>query len=260
MNLLFTICARAGSKGVKNKNVRSLNGYPLVYYTLSAFKLFKDKHGADYINIDLAINTDSNDLVEQFYKTKIEGKHIVRKKELAGDRVGKMDVIRDTLFEMEKNKEIRYDIVIDLDLTSPIRTVADIEGTLEKVLGDKKADIAYSVTSARRSPYFNMVCQKENGYFDKVLKSNFVSRQETPECFDMNASIYAYRREYLCTFEKTPDRKALVWIMPDTGILDIDGEEDYELIQIIAEYLTGKNSGLKEIKDNIRICYGDEMR
>lgn len=260
MNLLFTICARAGSKGVKNKNIRSLNGYPLLYYTLSAYELFKEKYGESYERIDLAINTDSKELVEQFLKTQTEGKYIARKEELAGDRVGKMDVIRDTLFEMEKNSNVRYAFIIDLDITSPIRTIADIENTLRKILEDKNADIAYSVTSSRRSPYFNMVCQKEDGYFDKVLKSSFVSRQETPECFDMNASIYAYRREYLCAFEKKPERKALIWNMPDTGILDIDGEEDYELIQIIAEYLTGKNSGLKEIKDNIRICYGDEMR
>lgn len=255
MNLLFTICARAGSKGVKNKNIRNLNGYPLLYYTLSAYKLFKDKYKSEYCRIDLAINTDSKELIEQFYKTKIVGECIPRKKELAGDSVGKMDVIKDTLLELEKTHNIQYDFVIDLDLTSPMRRIADIEGTLSRVFQDEYADIAYSVTRARRSPYFNMVCKKENGYFDKVLMSSYTSRQETPVCYDMNASIYAYRRDYLVNFENKLERNALIWLMNDTGVLDIDSEADYELMQIIVEYIAKRDNEIQEIINNISGLY-----
>ena len=146
------------------------------------------------------------------------------------------DVIKDTLLEMEQLKGTAYDTVVDLDLTSPLRTAEDINGTLQTLLEDIDADISYSVTEARRSPYFNMVSENENGYYTTVLPSAFVARQQTPACYDMNASIYAYRKEYLLS-SRLNDRKALIWVMRDTGILDIDSEEDLKLMEVIAQYL-----------------------
>ena len=81
-----------------------------------------------------------------------------------------------------------------------------------------------------------MVKQDEDGYFRTVLQSDFVARQQAPVCYDMNASIYAYRREYLLS-DRITDRKALIWVMDDTGVLDIDSEEDWELMQVIVSYL-----------------------
>ena len=60
MTILFTICGRAGSKGFKNKNVKEMNGVPLVYYTLAAIKGYADRHGEDDIRV--AVNTDSKEL------------------------------------------------------------------------------------------------------------------------------------------------------------------------------------------------------
>lgn len=251
MNLLFTICARAGSKGVKSKNIRCIDNIPLLYYTLSAYQLFCKEYGQEFHSIDLAINSDSSELVNQFQLTNISGQHIGRKEELAGDFVGKMEVIRDTLNEMERIKEKKYNIIIDLDLTSPIRSVEDIKGTLDCVLGDSNADVAFSVTESRRSPYFNMVSEKENGYFDKLISSNYVSRQQTPKCYDMNASIYAYQRQYLKEFEKKESRNSLIWEMDDTGILDIDCEKDFELIQILMRFISEHNEKYYCIVDNI---------
>lgn len=232
-----------------------MNGIPLLYYTLSAYQLFCQKHEQEFSVIDFALNTDSVELVNQFIKTNISGNHIKRKKILAGDFVGKMDVIQDTLHEMETVKKVKYDVIIDLDLTSPIRKVKDIWGTLNCVLNDKKADVAYSVTESRRSPYFNMVSEKENGYFDKFIASEYVSRQQTPKSYDMNASIYAYRREYLQKFDKIKNRNSLIWEMPDTGILDIDSEWDFELLQVIMTYFIQKDEQYKALVANAnKIC------
>ena len=220
MNILFTICARAGSKGVKSKNIRMFAGYPLVCYTLAAYSLFIEKHGEEYGEIRLAVNTDSEKLLEQINQTQTAYTYIPRKETLSGDTVAKIDVIRDTLLRMEEKEDIRFDIVLDLDLTSPLRTVKDIKGTLEAVLGSEEADISFSVTESRRSPYFNMVCKKENGFYNTVLPGNFAARQQVPACFDMNASIYAYKREYLLS-GRTGERNAVIWRMQDTAVLDI---------------------------------------
>ena len=166
--------------------------------------------------------------------------------------VGKLDVLLDTLKTAEKANQCRYDFIIDLDLTSPLRTVEDIMGTLKSVCSDPDADVAFSVTEARRSPCFNMVTKKENGYYDKVIESQFVSRQQAPAYYDMNASIYAYKRSYLLDFSNIQHRKALIWQMYDTGVLDIDCDEDFELMQVIAKYMEQKQDGYREI---IHRCY-----
>ena len=203
------------------------------------------------------MNTDSSELVEQMDKSGISYVYIAREEELAGDYVSKMSVIKDTLIKVEEQTKKCYDITVDLDLTSPIRTAEDIRGTIEALLADKDADISYSVTESRRSPYFNMVCRKENGYYNTVLKSEFVSRQQVPACFDMNASIYAYRRGYLSEGQAS-ERNAVIWKMPDTAVLDIDSEEDYELLGILMQHFAAKREEIHAILDRAEAIAGSE--
>lgn len=253
MNLLVTLCARAGSKGVKSKNSRLFLGYPLVYYTLSAYGGFVKKYGKEYNQIDLALNTDSKELLEQCQRTKIKFTHIAREENLGGDKVAKADVIADTLLKMEEKKKVQYDVVIDLDLTSPLRTVEDINGCLQSLLHSEGANVAYSVTHSRRQPHFNMVMKNSEGYMERIIKGKFLTRQDAPECFDMNASIYAYRRIPLLNNSQNNifDGRAVAWVMKDTAVLDIDSEEDFELLQILAEYFFRSYECYGLIRDNI---------
>lgn len=245
MNILVTICARAGSKGVKSKNIRKFCGKPLILYTLAAYKAFCREMKMNAESIQLALNTDSKELIEQMNDTKESYMLIQREEKLAGDAVAKFDVIKDTLIRTEAALKKNFDVVIDLDLTSPIRTWKDIAGTFQTLLDDERADIAYSVANARRSPYFNMVCKKEDGYFGTVMESDIVARQQAPVCFDMNASIYAYRRNHLLN-GMVHGRKALIWEMQDTGVLDIDSEEDFELMEVIFQFLLGHREEYRE--------------
>ena len=254
MNILFTICARAGSKGVKNKNIRSINGLPLVYYTLAAYKLFVENNKDKYGSIDLAINTDCTELIKQVSQTEIKHFHILRKEPLAGDFVSKIEVIKDTLSEMEeqnKHNIDRYDLIIDLDLTSPLRRDNDIEGVLNKLLENETFDVTFSVAESRRSPYFNIVSQKDDGSCKLAIESEYISRQQAPKCYDMNASIYVYRREFL--IEKDPqkvlDGKAACFEMIDTAVLDIDSEHDLELILMLSKFFYESNEAMRKVKD-----------
>ena len=247
MNILFTICARAGSKGVKGKNTREFCGMPLAAYTVAAFQLFGQRYSTMFDNILLAVNTDSLLLIEQMESMSINYLHIPRAQELAGDTVAKKDVIKDTLIKCEEQTGITFDVILDLDLTSPLRIADDIKGTLEALEQDARADIAYSVTSSRRSPYFNMVAKKEDGYYHTVTETKFTTRQQCPVCFDMNASIYAYRRTYALEDRILP-RKEVVWLMKDKGILDIDSEDDFELMEARAEYFYRKYPAYGEIR------------
>lgn len=253
MNLLFTICARAGSKGVKSKNSREFGGYPIVYYTLSAYKGFLDKYADAFGSSDLAVNTDSRALLDQCGETVIPYLSIPREEELGGDTAAKPDVIRDTLRKAEARTGRRYDVVVDMDLTSPLRTVDDIRGCIGTLLESPEADVCFSVTHARRLPFFNMVKEKEGGFVERVIASSYVSRQQAPACYDMNASLYAYRRDPLLAAggKNIFDGKCRAWLMKDTAVLDIDSEEDYELLGVLAEYFYRKYPEYGAVREGI---------
>lgn len=251
MNILFTICGRAGSKGIKNKNMRSLLNKPLVYWSISAINLFVKKQKIfKNLNYDIALNTDSAGLVELTLNNKMEQIEIVeRQDELAGDVVGKIDVIRDTYYQMENKKRIDYELIVDLDITSPLRTEQDIENLIIKYI-ENLPDVVFSVTESRRNPYFNMVCKKD-GVIKKVIESNFTSRQQAPIVYDMNASLYAYSPTFLKTNLNVLGGKSEIIIMKDTAVLDLDKQNDLAYMEVIANYLVNNEVDFKCLYENI---------
>lgn len=246
MKLLFTICGRAGSKGIKNKNAETFIDKPLALYTLSVIDLYLKK--SNY-SADIVVNTDSGELIEIFNNNSLRPVDIIeRTPELAGDNVAKIDVIQNCLEIMEEKNGI-YDLIIDLDITSPLRTVKDLDDMIEKKL-NTDYELIFSVTNARRNPYFNMVMKTQYGY-DRVIRSNFNTRQEAPEIYDMNASIYVYSREFLHRKVGLFEGKCGIHKMFDTGVLDLDHENDLFLMEVIAKYLFENNEEFGEVYNNI---------
>lgn len=248
MRVLFTICGRAGSKGIKNKNVRDFVGKPLPLYTLSAIDLFLKRN--DDIEYDIAINSDSDVLLNILNENRMRPVELIKRDpELAGDLVGKIDVISNCLRVMKQRKNMDYDVILDLDITSPLRRVRDIKELLN-VHAEKKPDVTTSVAPARRNPYFNQVMQTDRGV-KKVIESNYTARQQAPQIYDMNASLYAYSPDYLMSGKGVLDGYCEVIEMYDTGILDLDHENDFELMEVIAKHLFKEYPDFAEIRDNI---------
>ena len=249
MNILFTICGRAGSKGFKNKNLKELNAVPLVYYTLGAIKGYIEKHPENTVYV--AVNSDSQTLVDLVVRQKKIPIIVVgRKDELAGDVVPKVEVIKDTYLSCrDKNPHV----VIDLDITSPMRTVEDIENIIDEY-NQGIFDLVFSVVEARRSPYFNMVERKQDGFFRKICASNYTARQQAPKSYEMNASIYAYKPDFLLgKIDKTIlDYKCGISVMTDYLILDIDSEEDFEMMRFLHEYYCKEFPGIKKVYDEAK--------
>ncbi len=119
----------------------------------------------------------------------------------------------------------------------------------------KEADVVFSVTTSRRNPYFNMVMPCGRGY-KKVLDMEIVSRQEAPEIYDMNASIYVYKSEHLLAGYGDLEGYNEVIMMEDTGILDLDHEGDFALMQVIAEYFFNTNKEFEEVYINAKKAKG----
>lgn len=246
MKILFTMCGRAGSKGIKNKNVKDFLGYPLPYYTLSAIDLFINKYGS-HIDYDIVVNTDSEELMDIMRKNPFRGVKITeREQALAGDAIGKIDVIADCYRKMSAY----YDMVVDLDITSPLRTIDDIKKVIDMHM-EKRPDVTTTITSSRRNPYFNQLKETDHGY-KKVIESTYTARQQAPRIYDMNASIYAYTPDYLCTGKGVLDGYVECVEMYDTGILDLDNENDLALMEIIAKYLFNTNDKFGHIYKNLK--------
>lgn len=248
MNILFTLCGRAGSKGVKGKNARDFLDVPLVWYSMANIALYMEKYtGED--NIKVVLNTDSEPLKDLVRRVKDVPVTIIQREEsLVGDKVPKVAVILDCLNKAEALFTQKFDMVVDLDITSPLRTVEDVKNAIDRKKQRNDVDVVYSVAPSRRNPYFNMV-KEVDGFFCKAIPSNFTTRQEAPVFYDMNASIYAYSPRALCEKEHATffNSHCDAIVMADTGILDIDSEEDYELMQVIARHLYSKDPRFGEV-------------
>ena len=223
MKILCTICVRAGSEGLKNKNFLKIKNKYLMNYTLDT--AIKSK-----IFFNIAISSDS----KKIFKLKNKNKNIIlikRPKELAKNSANKIDTLRHALEYCEKKKNIKYDLVIDLDATSPLRKTIDIKNALE-VFIKKKADNLFSVNLSRRNPYFNMV-EKRNGKIQlvKKLSKNIFRRQDAPVTYDMNASIYIYKRKILFASNYLFRKKTKIYIMDVERSIDIDTKFDLMLIK-----------------------------
>ena len=235
MNRLITMCARGGSKGIPGKNVKVINGIPLIGYSINCAKTFKEEM-ASKANVDIELSTDSEHIREIAAKCGLDSKY-VRPDYLANDTAGKVDAIADVYqYASKKNKKV-YDYVLDLDCTSPLRTQKDLQEALNIIEKDPNALIIYSVSEAGRNPYFNQVEKKENGYYDvvKKLDSNFMSRQVAPVVYDMNASFYFYTKKFFDEgLRCTETDRTLVYLM-DHICFDLDNPIDFEFMSFLLE-------------------------
>ena len=231
MNILITICARGGSKGIPGKNIKMLNGKPLIGYTIDIAKRFQEKHG----NAEIVLSTDSEEIMQVAEQCGLHSDY-KRPASLGGDTVGKIDAIKDIVLHTENAKGVKYDYVLDMDVTSPLRTMQDLEEAFVLMEADSNAINLFSVSEAGRSPYFNQVEQKENGYFNKVKDAGTVlTRQSAPKVYDLNASFYIYRREFFdLGYRGAITDRSLIYLMQHT-CFDLDHPIDFEIISFLLE-------------------------
>ncbi len=230
-DVLCTICARGGSKGVKNKNVKLLNGKPLIAYTIEQAK-------ASQLFDHIVISTDSDQIanIAKQYGAEVFFK---RSLELSSDTAGKLGVIQDALLQSEAYYGKKYQYHVDLDATSPLRSIEDIVASFQQFLKNKNDNLITAMPS-RRSPYFNLVELDPQGRvaLSKQIENTVVRRQDAPETFDMNASIYIWTREALLNNKTLFTEKTGLYVMPEERSIDIDAELDFEFV----EFLMRKNN------------------
>jgi len=222
---LGTICARGGSKGVPGKNVRPIAGHPLIAYSIAQARRcsFIDR---------VIVSTDSPEVaaVARRYGADVP---FMRPAELAQDTSAKVPAIQHAVREIEKEIGRKIDYVVDLDPTSPLRSVEDIRACWELVQRPA-TDVVFTVTQAEKNPYFNMV-ELNDGYarLSKSPGRPVVRRQDAPAVYSLNASVYAYRREHLMGDGRVIGDRSRIVVMPPERSRDIDGPLDFAFLEFL---------------------------
>jgi CMP-N,N'-diacetyllegionaminic acid synthase len=225
---LCTICARAGSKGVRSKNIRLIAGKPLIAHSLYQAR-------ATGLFDAIAVSSDSDEILS-IARSYGAGCLVRRPDALASDTAPKLPAIRHCLEEAERQLGARFDVLVDLDATSPLRSPEDIAAVVELLEGEPGANVI-TAAPARRSPYFNLVERRADGSvgLSKPPAAAIARRQDAPQCFDMNASIYAW---WTADFRIAPAvfaERTRLYVMPEERSLDIDSELDFRLVEFLLE-------------------------
>ncbi|MDB5866719.1 MAG: flagellar modification protein [Betaproteobacteria bacterium] len=226
MKRLCTICARGGSKGVKGKNIRMLAGRPLIAHSIAQAR------GSGLFDL-IAVSSDSEEILEAAREWGAD-EMVERPPELASDVAAKLPAIRHCVLDVERRRGAQFGTIVDLDATSPLRTSSDIAAAVA-LLEDGDAGNVITAMPARRSPYFNLVEVAEDGTvgLSKPLAAAITRRQDAPKCYDMNASIYVWRREVLLARDALFDVGTRLYVMPEERSIDIDSELDFSFVEFL---------------------------
>lgn len=227
MSILCTICARGGSKGVPHKNIRILLDKPLIAYTIEQAKQCR------YID-RIAVSTDSAEIagIARQYGAEIP---YLRPGHLATDNAPKLPVLQHIVRHYIDCLGFMPDYVIDLDPTSPLRTVEDIEKCINVIRNDREYDSVITGYRSNKNPYFNMVEINKDGfaYLSKSLEGNITRRQDAPAVYAMNASVYAWKTSVLLEQQAIISGRLKFVEMPEERSVDIDSETDFKLVELL---------------------------
>lgn len=212
--VLAIIPARGGSKGVHRKNIRLLAGKPLIAWTIEEAKKSK------YID-RLILSSEDDEIIQIAQKWGCEVP-FVRPTELAQDSTPGIEPV---LHAMEVLPE-KYDYVVLLQVTSPLRTVDDIDGCLEFCI-DHNATTCISVAESNTNPYW-MYFLGENNILESAIPTNkqYTRRQDLPKAYFLNGAVYVARNSAIKREKSFLNGDTIAFVMPAERSADIDSEKD----------------------------------
>ncbi len=217
---LYIIPARGGSKGIPNKNIVSLKGKALIDYSIDiARQLAPDSH--------ICVSTDSEKIkkhVEDY------GLHVpfLRPSDLATDTATSSSLVQHAL---EQYKHLGITRLILLQATSPLRTNTHIKEALN--LYSPHIDMVMSVSKSKKSPYFSLFEENKKGFLERSKKSNITRRQDSPDIFEANGSIYIINPNSIQTQNIENFKKVKGYIMDDVYSIDIDSPLDLKICEAL---------------------------
>lgn len=220
-SIIAIIPARGESRTVPRKNIRLLNGKPLIFYTLEEAR--KSKHIGRII-----VSTEDDDIAEIAKNCGAEV--ITRPEELATDEAKTIDVIFHVLNAL-KEEGYTSDIVVLLQPTSPLRTVNDIDRAIELFLGSDGESVVG--VSEFNSAYWSFKIEK--GHLKPLFDKRYLRtmRQDLDKVYIPNGAIYISTPQMLYKYESFYCDRTVPYIMPAERSIDIDTEVDFMLAELL---------------------------
>lgn len=222
--ILGLIPARGGSKGIPQKNIKLLCGKPLIVYTIE--EALKSKY------LTKVVTSTDDEVIARIAKE--NGSEVVnRPKELATDNSLVIETVKYTINFIEYKEGLKFDYVILLQPTSPLRTVKDIDNSIRKMI-DLNADSVVSVTEVGDKHPARMkiiVNERIVDIFDKSL--DFAPRQELPKIYIRNGAVYGAKREVIFKNNSLRGDDCVAYIMPEERSINIDTEIDFLLAELL---------------------------
>ncbi len=226
MNILAIIPARGGSKSVPRKNIVKVNGRPLISYTISA-ALMVDRL------TDVVVSTDDPEIAEISRELGAQVP-FVRPVDLASDQAQSAPVIEHALYFMEKIKGLKYDAILMLQPTSPLRTSQHIEESLD-LFTSQECDSVVSIVSVGGNHPFRMKRLIDNqlvNYIDQGFW-DMRPRQSLPDVYIRNGAIYLISRDVFMHQHQLIGDKCLGYVMNDSESTNIDTPIDLKIAELL---------------------------
>ena len=226
MNILALICARGGSKGIKDKNLLKFKNSTLLGNAINQAKSSK------YID-KVVVSTDSRRIIKEAKKYKAEIP-FVRPARLAQDNSPEIETWKHAIKFINKEKKIDY--FVSIPTTSPLRQVSDIDRCIKLAI-KKKLDIVFSITKSSKNPYFNILTFKKKK-LEIILKTKkkIIRRQDAPKCFDLTTVCYVFKPEYILKLKRDMFIGKTGYVeIPKKRAIDVDDPLDYEIIKSLSK-------------------------
>ena len=225
--ILCVLQVRGGSKGVPKKNIRKVNGKPLMTWTIESAK----KSG---VFDSIWVSSDSDEILEVGRQAEVNT--MKRPEELSGDEVLSVDSLHWAVGEIEKLKGITYDYVVELPVVCPLRNEDHIREAVEKLI-TTGADSVISVTQMTDKHPVRM-----KRITDDDLIEDFCSeypegdagrRQDLEPCYIRNGGIYSMKRDTLMKEKTRHGKVSRPYVMEDKYSINIDSEMDLRIAEVM---------------------------
>lgn len=218
--ILAVIPARSGSKSVKDKNIRKMNGKPMLVYSI------EHARASEYIN-RVIVSTDSEKYAQIAREAGAEVPFL-RPAEIAGDKSLDIEVFEHVLKQLKETEQYIPDIVVQLRPTYPIRDVKDIDFMIELMLQDESLDSVRCIAPAKEIAY-KMWRECADGTIKPLLndikEAYNMPRQDLPQIYYQNACIDVIRTETICDMHSMSGERIMGYKMKQN--FDIDTEEEF---------------------------------
>ncbi|WP_423823424.1 acylneuraminate cytidylyltransferase family protein [Salinisphaera sp. SPP-AMP-43] len=222
--ILAVVPARGGSKGVPLKNIQPIQGVPLVARVGHLM--------SDVPEIDRAVVSTDHDEIARIAEEAGLAADWRRPSTLSGDRIGDLDVLMHALNETEQRDGLRYDIVLMLQPTSPMRTAAHVRDTYRKLV-DEGRDAVWTVseTDSKYHPRKQLTLADDRlGYYSQD-GGRIIARQQLDALYHRNGAAYAFTRA--CLLEQRDIMGANTAGLITESMVSIDTPFDFRLVEFL---------------------------